>query len=281
VGTCVIISNMSPLPQKDIERIIDANYNGDARALLRDLEQFIATKENPATGIHAKVDFGPTLIELKGVTRTYRPSRKNIVEAVRGVDLHVQEREIVALTGPSGSGKSTLMHLIAGLDQPTAGEVLVDGKQVHKLSESKLAHYRNETVGVVFQFFYLQPFLRVNRNVEVPLMFARRKRAERKEPVEHVISAVGLSDRITFLPKELSGGQMQRVAIARALVNRPKILLADEPTGNLDSKNSDAIMELLQTIRTTLGTTMIIVTHDPKVASWADRIVRLEDGKVI
>jgi ABC-type lipoprotein export system ATPase subunit len=272
---------MSTLPKETIENVIKNDYNGDARALLRDLEQFIANQENSAGKAHPKVDFGPTLIELKGVTRTYKPSRKNIVEAVRGVDLTVKEREIVALTGPSGSGKSTLMHLIAGLDQPTSGEVFVDGKGVHKLSESKLAHYRNETVGVVFQFFYLQPFLRVQRNVEVPLMFARRKRSERKEPVGQVISAVGLADRATFLPKELSGGQMQRVAIARALVNRPKILLADEPTGNLDSKNSDAIMELLQTIRTTLGTTMIIVTHDPKVASWADRIVRLEDGKII
>jgi ABC-type lipoprotein export system ATPase subunit len=277
----IMNTNMpTKLPKQTIEKIIEKDYKGDSLAFLRELEDFIKTM--PVVGKKAPPKpHGPVIIELQGVSRTYKLNRHNKVNAVSGVDLTVHEGEIVALTGPSGSGKSTLMHLIAGLDRPTEGEVVVHNQSVGKLSESKLAHYRNETVGVVFQFFYLQPFLRVNRNIEVPLMFARTKRNTRQGPIGEVVEAVNLSDRATFLPKELSGGQMQRVAIARALVNKPKILLADEPTGNLDSKNSDAIMELLQAIREHLGTTMIIVTHDPRVAAWADRIVRLEDGRIV
>ena len=271
---------MSKLPKTTIDKIIAKDYKGDSLTFLRELEEYIKTEPVIASKkSHHKL--GPVLIELKDVARTYKLNRKNTVTAVNGVDLTVHEGEIVALTGPSGSGKSTLMHLIGGLDRPSEGEVIVDGRTISKLSEGKLAHYRNEMVGVVFQFFYLQPFLRVDRNIEVPLMFARTKRKTRREPIQDVVDAVSLTDRSTFYPKELSGGQMQRVAIARALVNKPKILLADEPTGNLDSKNSDAIMELLQGIRKHLGTTMIIVTHDPRVAAWADRIIRLEDGKVV
>lgn len=268
------------LPQKTIDQIIAKDYQGDSIAFLRELEDYLRSS-GPAKAKRPAKPLGPVLIDLKEVSRTYKLSRKNTVSAVNGVDLKVQQGEIVALTGPSGSGKSTLMHLIAGLDRPSEGEVMVDGMSVGHMTESKLSRYRNQTVGVVFQFFYLQPFLKVDRNVEVPLMFARSPRETRQQPVEEVINSVGLTDRATFLPKELSGGQMQRVAIARALVNKPKILLADEPTGNLDSKNSDAIMQLLQGIRDSLGTTMIIVTHDPRVAAWADRIVRLEDGKVV
>lgn len=270
---------MGTLPKKTIDAIISKDYKGDSIAFLHDLEDYL--RALPIKTKKARTPTGPVLIELKGVSRTYKLNRKNKVTAVSGVDIAVHQGEIVALTGPSGSGKSTLMHLIGGLDRPSEGDVVVDGQTVSILSESKLSSYRNKTVGVVFQFFYLQPFLKVDRNVEVPLMFARTKRETRQEPVDSVIDSVGLSDRATFLPKELSGGQMQRVAIARALVNKPKILLADEPTGNLDSKNSDAIMELLQGIRDALGTTMIIVTHDPRVAAWADRIIRLEDGKVV
>lgn len=270
----------SKLPKQDIEKIIDKYYSGDSVAFLHELEEFI--KNEPIQiKKHVPKKVGPVLIRVKDASRTYRLNRKNTVNAVNAVSLEIHEGEIVALTGPSGSGKSTLMHLIAGLDRPSEGEIVVDDRSIGKLSEGKLARYRNEMVGVVFQFFYLQPFLKVDRNVEVPLMFARTKRKTRQEPIKKVVDAVGLTDRSSFLPKELSGGQMQRVAIARALVNKPKILLADEPTGNLDSKNSDAIMSLLQQIRKHLGTTMIIVTHDPRVAAWADRIVRLEDGKVM
>jgi ABC-type lipoprotein export system ATPase subunit len=272
---------MQKLPVKTIDKIIESSYNGDAQAFLQDLDVYLKQAPAPAAGKKKKHATGPVLIELQDVSRTYKLNRKNSVQAVQGVDLQIHEGEIVALTGPSGSGKSTLMQLIAGLDRPTAGTVTVDGKAVHNLGEGKLAKYRNETVGIVFQFFYLQPFLKVDRNIEVPLMFARTKRAARRPAIEDVVGAVSLTDRSGFYPKELSGGQMQRVAIARALVNKPKILLADEPTGNLDSKNSDAIMQLLQSIREQLGTTMIIVTHDPRVAAWADRVVRLEDGRII
>ncbi len=269
------------LPKQTIEQILKADYDGDALAFLRDVELYVRSRPAEPARHTAPVKTGPVLIELKSASRTYKLNRKNTVTAVNNVDLDIHEGEIVALTGPSGSGKSTLMHLIAGLDKPSEGEVIVDGRSIGRLSEGKLAKYRNQTVGVVFQFFYLQPFLKVDRNIEVPLMFARTKRRTRSEAIQKVVDAVSLTDRHTFLPKELSGGQMQRVAIARALVNKPKILLADEPTGNLDSKNSDAIMSLLQDIRRALGTTMIIVTHDPRVAAWADRVIRLEDGRIV
>lgn len=264
-----------------IQKLIAKDYNGDVDAFLRDITELVSLLP-PVTSKRAKVrPDAPVMIDLKNVDRTYFANRKNEVTAVRNVSFTVQEGEIVALMGPSGSGKSTLMHLIGGLDRPTNGDLIVDGRSLKDLSESKRALYRNQTVGFVFQFFYLQPFLRLERNVEVPLMFARTKRKTRGKIVQQVIDAVSLQDKTQSLPKELSGGQMQRVAIARALVNRPKVLLADEPTGNLDSANSQHIMELLQTIRETFGTTMIIVTHDPKVAAWADRTLRIEDGRIV
>jgi len=269
---------MTKLRKQTIDQLIEKDYKGDALALLRDLEEYVKTR--PLTHKKAPKPAGPVIIELQDVSRVYKLNRKNSVTAVDSINLQIHEGEIVALTGPSGSGKSTLMHLIGGLDRPSTGEVLVAQQSIGKLHEGKLARFRNETIGFVFQFFYLQPFLRLNRNVEVPLMFARTKRKTRAVAVAAVVEAVGLADRATFLPKELSGGQMQRVAIARALVNKPRILLADEPTGNLDSQNSAAIMELMQAIRTKLGTTIVVVTHDPRVASWADRIIELQDGKV-
>ena len=269
------------LSKQDIEKIISRDYRGDAEAFLRDITELVHAQSVRPSKRSAKIRPDvPVIIEMKEVERTYFAKRKNEVVAVRGVNLRVQEGEIVALMGPSGSGKSTLMHLIGGLDRPTSGDITVDGQALKSLSEGKLALYRNQTIGFVFQFFYLQPFLRLERNVEVPLMFARTKRDTRQQAVQEVVDAVGLQERAGALPKELSGGQMQRVAIARALVNRPKILLADEPTGNLDSKNSEHIMQLLQTIRDTYGTTMIIVTHDPKVAAWADRTLHIEDGRI-
>lgn len=268
------------LPKQTIDAIIAKDYDGDAEAFLRDITELVAMMP-PKQKQPSKVrPDAPVIIDLKEVERTYFAKRKNEVVAVRGVSFTVQEGEIVALMGPSGSGKSTLMHLIGGLDHPTKGDITVDGKSLTHMSESKRAVYRNQMIGFVFQFFYLQPFLRLERNIEVPLMFARTKRKTRGAIIQEVIDAVGLHEKARSLPKELSGGQMQRVAIARALVNRPKILLADEPTGNLDSTNSEHIMQLLHTIRDSFGTTMIIVTHDPKVAAWADRTLHIEDGKI-
>lgn len=265
--------------QQAVKDIINSTYKGNVQAFIADVQR--GSTPPPAAPKAARTLDTPVVIELKNITRAYKLNRKNIVHAVQDVSFSVQQSEIVALTGPSGSGKSTLMHLIGGLDRPSSGELVVHGQSVGKLGEGKLARYRNERVGFVFQFFYLQPFLKVARNIEVPLMFARTKRKTRPAAIESIVQAVGLGDRASFLPKELSGGQMQRVAIARALVNKPAILLADEPTGNLDSANSDAIMQLLQNIREKSGTTMIIVTHDPRVAAWADRIIRLEDGRVV
>lgn len=220
-------------------------------------------------------------VELRNVTRTYSSSANNATTAIKDVTLRIEHGEMVAITGPSGSGKSTLLQLIGGLDQPTAGEVTVAGQHVQRLRGKRMAIYRSQIVGFIFQSFYLQPFLTVSRNIEIPLMFARVKRALRGERIKTVIDAVGLSDRSNYMPKELSGGQAQRVAIARALVNKPQIILADEPTGNLDSANGAIIMKLLAEIRKNQNTTVIIVTHDATVARMADRIIRIEDGEVV
>jgi ABC-type lipoprotein export system ATPase subunit len=273
---------MGTLPADKIAEFIRTTYGGDSEAFKKDAVAFLDQLSKPASK-RPKRSFAdaPVIIETWNLEKMYKLGRKNKVRAIENVNLSVHQGEIVALTGSSGSGKSTLMHLIGGLDKPTGGDIIVDGQPLGKLHDSALSRYRNKTVGFVFQFFYLQPFLRVSRNVEVPLMFAKTRRKERPAKINGVVDAVGLNDRATYLPRELSGGQMQRVAIARALVNQPKILLADEPTGNLDSKNSESIMQLLQTIRNTFGTTMIIVTHDPRIAAWADREVRLEDGHIV
>ncbi len=222
----------------------------------------------------------PVLVQIDDVKKSYKVGRQR-VDALNGVSLKVHEGEFIALTGASGSGKSTLLQLIGGLDKPSQGTVVVDGVSLAKMRDSKLSKFRNQTIGFVFQFFYLQPFLKVSTNLEVPGMFARTKRKTRRETVGHLAEAVGLEDRLRHLPRELSGGQMQRAAIARALLNRPKILLADEPTGNLDSVNGKAIIDLFETIRRQFGTTVIVVTHDPSIAARADREIKLKDGVII
>ena len=220
---------------------------------------------------------GPVVVSVSDLTKKYKVGKQQ-VDALKGVSLDIHEGEFVAFTGPSGSGKSTLLQLIGGLDKPSAGSVSVDGQDLTKLSDKRLSHFRNQTVGFVFQFFYLQPFLKLGTNLEVPAMFARAKRSERQPNVKRLAEAVGLADRLGHLPKELSGGQMQRAAIARALLNKPKLLLADEPTGNLDSENGRAIIELFEQARRDYGTTIIVVTHDPKIAAQADREIVLKDG---
>lgn len=221
----------------------------------------------------------PVIVSARDLHRGYKVG-KTQVDALRGVSVEIHQGEFVALTGPSGSGKSTLLQSIGGLDKPSSGTILVDGTDIAKLSDNKLSTFRNSTIGFVFQFFYLQPFLTVRQNIEVPGMFAGNTRSDRRLSVEQVAASVGLSERLEHMPSELSGGQMQRVAIARALLNQPKIILADEPTGNLDSANSRNIIELFDKIRQEFGTTIAIVTHDRAIANRADREISLLDGKL-
>jgi putative ABC transport system ATP-binding protein len=203
------------------------------------------------------------------------------VDALRGVSLDIPAGAFVALVGASGSGKSTLLHLVGGLDRPTAGEVWVDGTNLADASEAALTRHRRERVGFIFQRFELLPRLTAWENVAAPLMFAGVGLEERRERAEALLKQVGLAARADHLPSQLSGGEQQRVAIARSLVQRPAILLADEPTGNLDSATGAEIMALLTQLNRERGLTLLVVTHDPEVAAYADRVVRLKDGAVV
>lgn len=203
-----------------------------------------------------------------------------VVEALRGISLEVERGEFIAIIGPSGSGKSTLMHIIGALDSPTAGKYLLDGEDVSFLSEKDRARIRNEKIGFVFQTFNLLPRYTAAKNVELPLLYGGVSEKKRKERVLSLMEKVGLSDRLEHSPNELSGGQKQRVAIARALANDPEIILADEPTGNLDTKTGNAILEVLLDLNRNDNVTMIIVTHDPEIAAYADRVISLRDGEV-
>jgi ABC-type antimicrobial peptide transport system, ATPase component len=250
-------------------------FNNDLEAAIAALKDASLT----ARGKPRRKATGPVLVKTENLSKTYKIGRQR-VEALKDVSIEIHEGEFVAFTGPSGSGKSTLLQLIGGLDKPSEGKVIVDGQDLTRLSDRALSNFRNKTIGFVFQFFYLQPFLNLKTNLTVPAIFARTNRKERSEAAEKLAEAVGLADRLKHLPKELSGGQMQRAAIARALLNKPKLILADEPTGNLDSNNGTAIIELFEKVREEFGTTIVVVTHDPKVASHADREIVLEDGRV-
>lgn len=203
------------------------------------------------------------------------------VFAVRDISVTITPGEFIALVGASGSGKSTLLHLLGGLDKPSSGSIIINDKNLHKMSDRQLSKFRNQTIGFVFQSFYLQPFLTLRRNIEVAAMPLRTKRAERIARTDELARRVGLYDRLNHRPQELSGGQIQRAAIARALLNQPQIILADEPTGNLDSQNSQEIIDLFKQIRDDYGTTIIIATHDHKIASQADRIITVKDGVLV
>lgn len=222
------------------------------------------------------------VVEMHGVTKTYQSGSKARtveVQALRGVDLRVFQGEYVALMGPSGSGKSTLMHIIGLLDSPSSGEYNLGGESVSRLSEVQLAKTRNQRVGFVFQAFFLLPRLTALHNVALPLIYRGVPAAERLKRARKALESVGLADRLDHIPSELSGGQKQRVAIARALVQEPDLLLADEPTGNLDSKSSDEILELFDALHRQ-GKTIVMVTHEPDVGARAERIVRLRDGRI-
>lgn len=201
------------------------------------------------------------------------------VRALSGVDMSIEEGEFVAIMGPSGSGKSTLMHIIGCLDTPTEGEYHLDGVLVSDLDKNELAIIRNRKIGFVFQSFNLLPHLNILKNVELPLMYAGTNPRQRNQTAREILDSVGLSDRLKHKPTELSGGQRQRVAIARAIVNNPAILLADEPTGNLDSQAGGDILEIFSKLHAQ-GNTVIIVTHDKAVAQRANRIIRIMDGKI-
>ncbi len=222
-----------------------------------------------------------TAIRLDHVSRLYTMGNSS-VRAVEDVSLTIATAEFLALLGSSGSGKSTLLNLMAGLDRPTSGSIQAAGRHLAELSSLELARYRRDTVGMVFQSFNLLPRMTLEENVELPLRLAEVDRGERAARVEEALERVRLSKRVGHRPSELSGGEQQRTAIARALVNRPKILFADEPTGNLDSATGESILELLREIQSTLGMTIVMVTHErPLAEKYADRLVTMGDGKLL
>ena len=219
-----------------------------------------------------------TILETQGLTKIYG-SGETAVHALRGVDLTVENGEFVAIVGTSGSGKSTLLHMLGGLDRPTAGKVLVDGQDIFAFKDEALTIFRRRRIGFVFQSYNLVPMLSVYENIVLPIQLDGAKVDE--DYVSEVIRTLGLSDRLHSLPNQLSGGQQQRVAIARALATKPAIVLADEPTGNLDSKTSQDVLGLMKVTSQRFGQTMVMITHNEEIAQLADRVVRIEDGRVV
>ena len=220
------------------------------------------------------------MVQVRNVTKVYERGKQK-VEVLHGLTLDIPQGDFVALMGPSGSGKTTLLNLIGGLDQPTAGEISVGGNRIDRLPSGQLAKWRANNVGFVFQFYNLMPVLTAEGNVELPLLLTKLSAAQRKKNVAVALQVVGLADRAKHRPKELSGGQEQRVAIARALVSDPQLLVCDEPTGDLDRKTADEILGLLQVLNREHGKTIVMVTHDPKAAEFAQRILHLEKGTLV
>ncbi|MBW8850417.1 MAG: ABC transporter ATP-binding protein [Xanthomonadales bacterium] len=220
------------------------------------------------------------LISIRDVVKTYTRGKQQ-VEVLHGINLDIPKGDFVALMGPSGSGKTTLLNLIGGLDQPTRGEISIDGKRIDSLTAGELTRWRAANVGFVFQFYNLMPVLTAQGNVELPLLLTRLNAAQRKRNAEVALQVVGLAERARHKPRELSGGQEQRVAIARAIVSDPALLVCDEPTGDLDRKTADEILTLLQTLNREHGKTIVMVTHDPLAAEYAKRTLHLDKGRLI
>ena len=221
-----------------------------------------------------------TIIELKDVRKTYHLGEVE-VKALRDVDLKIKKEEFVAIMGPSGSGKSTLLHMIGCLDRPTSGKIYLDRVDISKLNDSELARLRGKKIGFVFQFFNLYPTLSARENIELPMLILESDKKEREKKSAKLLETVGLEKRAEHLPSQLSGGERQRVAISRALANDPPLLLADEPTGNLDSKTGEEIMKFLDKLQEKEKVTIVMVTHEEHIAKYAERIIRLKDGKIV
>jgi putative ABC transport system ATP-binding protein len=250
---------------------VDVSENSDA-TVMRDEGPAPATCEAGTT-----VGMPDAVVQARGVERDYGQGDA-LVRALAGVDLDLQRGAYTAIMGPSGSGKSTLMHILAGLDKPTAGNVWIDGQEITTLKERALTQLRRDKIGFIFQTFNLLPTLTAAENITLPLTIAGRKADDGW--VDQLVATVGLGDRLTHKPSELSGGQQQRVAVARSLASRPAVLFADEPTGNLDSRTGEEVLELLRHSREELEQTIVMVTHDAHAATFADRIVFLKDGAI-
>ncbi|MFT6179743.1 MAG: putative ABC transport system ATP-binding protein [Akkermansiaceae bacterium] len=220
------------------------------------------------------------LISIKSVTKVFTKG-KTTITPLENLSLEVARGEFLSLMGPSGSGKTTLLNLIAGIDSPTSGEILIDGNDISKLSRAQLTKWRAVHVGYIFQLYHLVPILSAYENVELPLLLGNQSKAERKKTILAALDLVGLSDRADHRPSELSGGQEQRVAIARAIVHDPDLLVADEPTGDLDRESADSILNLLNSLATDHGKTIVMVTHDPKASAAAHRALQLEKGRFV
>jgi putative ABC transport system ATP-binding protein len=224
-------------------------------------------------------DTARAIIEIRNLRKVYQRDKQEVV-VLDGINLDVPDGAFEALMGPSGSGKTTLLNLIAGIDKPTSGSIKVAGQEIANLSESERANWRAQNIGFIFQFYNLMPVLTAAENVELPLLLTKLSKAERKKRVEVALKLVGLQDRMDHTPRQLSGGQQQRVAIARAIVADPKIIVADEPTGDLDRKSAEDVLALLKTLNETLGKTIVMVTHDPHAAEAAKVRRRLDKGQL-
>ena len=218
------------------------------------------------------------ILEVENLTKTYGKSSVTVT-ALGGVNLKINKGEFVAIIGASGSGKSTLMHLIGGIDRPTKGNVKVDGQEIYQLDESELAIFRRRNIGIIYQFYNLIPTLTAEENIMLPRLLDSRK--PDKEKLRSILDTIGLLDRAKHLPNELSGGQQQRVSVGRALINDPALILADEPTGNLDSQSGGEIIDLLKLANKRYNQTLVVVTHDEKIALQADRIITIADGRIV